>query len=90
MDTEKIRQRYAPDKIKLLLIGESPPDSGEFFYVKSNMTTYTSRAFKKAHGIKFIDNTEFLKYFKDCGCFLDDLCHTPVDKSQNKEREKGL
>jgi len=90
MDTEKIRQSYAPERIRLLLIGESPPVSGEFFYVKSNMTTYTSRAFKRAHGITFKDNAEFLKYFMNCGCFLDDLCHKPVDKLPNNEREKEL
>jgi len=90
MNTEKIRQSYAPDRIKLLLIGESPPDSGKFFYVKSHMTTYTSQAFEKAHGIKFKDNSDFLKYFKDCGCFLDDLCHTPVNHLSKKDREKEL
>ena len=48
MDTEKIRISYKPENIKLLLVGESPPASGEFFYVKSLMTVYTSRAFERA------------------------------------------
>ena len=46
MDTEKIRISYKPENIKLLLVGESPPAGGEFFYVKSLMTVYTSRAFE--------------------------------------------
>ena len=50
MDTEAIRQSFKPDKIRLMLIGESPPASGRFFYLKSAMTIYTSRAFEKAHG----------------------------------------
>jgi len=90
MNTEKIRQSYTPDRIRLLLIGESPPDSGKFFYVKSHMTTFTSHAFQRAHGIAFNDNTDFLKYFKDCGCFLDDLSHKPVNNLSKTERENEL
>ena len=90
MKTEEIRQNFMPEKIQLLLIGESPPANGKFFYVKSAMTIYTSRAFEKSHGITFEDNAEFLKYFMECGCFLDDLSHKPVDDLPRIEREKAL
>lgn len=90
MDTESIRQRFKPGKIRLLLIGESPPASGKFFYARSAMTTFTSQAFEKAHGVKFKDNSDFLKYFKACGCYLDDLSHSPVNHLDPHEREQQL
>ncbi len=90
METEEIRQHYMPDKIRLLLIGESPPAKGKFFYVKSAMTTYTSNAFEKSFGVTFHNNEGFLDYFMRCGCFLDDLSHSPVDDLPRNEREKAL
>ena len=90
MDTESIRQSYRPSKVRLLLIGESPPANQGFFYVTSAMTKYTAQAFLKAHGTSFQSDDEFLSHFKDCGCFLDDLCHDPVDHLPREQREKCL
>ncbi len=81
MDTEKIRQRYRPEIIRVLLIGESPPANGKFFYLHSPMTAFTSQAFAKAHGVTFQSNFEFLTYFKACGCYQDDLSHIPANHS---------
>lgn len=92
-ETEKLRQQYKPDKIRLLFIGESPPDSGDFFYEedkKSNMTNYTQQAFEKAYKISFSNHVEFLRYFQEGGCYLDDLSHEPVDKKPQSEREEIL
>ncbi len=89
-EKEAIRQRFKPDHIRLLMIGESPPASGRFFYQKSAMTTYTARAFEKAHGVSFKDNSDFLEYFRACGCFLDDLSHIPVDNLPASKREGQL
>ena len=48
--------------------------------MNSAMTGYTAKAFEKVHGVSFRDDKqEFLQYFKKCGCYLDDLCHEPVD-----------
>lgn len=90
MDTEAIRQRFKPERIRLLLIGESPPAKGGFFYMDRQMTKYTMQAFKKAHGKNFKDVTEFLDYFKTCGCYLDDLSHIAVNGKDPLEREKIL
>ncbi|WP_022669152.1 hypothetical protein [Desulfospira joergensenii] len=88
MDFESIRQSYRPSRIKLLMIGESPPASGRFFYINSPMTTYTAHAFEAAYGIHFQDNAEFLSFFRSSGCFLDDLCHTPVDNLLGSDRKQ--
>lgn len=92
MDTEAIRSSFRPKAIRLLLIGESPPASGQFFYVKSQMTTYAASAFEKAHNRKFSnkDQTQFLEHFKACGCYLDDVSHLPIDKLDAEKREQAL
>jgi len=90
MHTELIRNKYLPSKIKLLLVGESPPYNGKFFYVKSAMTTFTSRPFERVFNLEFSGEQEFLKYFMASGCFLDDLCHEPIDQLPAYERELKL
>ncbi len=92
MDTEAIRNSFRPKTIRLLLLGESPPASGNFFYVNSHMTSYTASAFEKAHSRNFSnqDETQFLEHFKACGCYLDDVCHFPIDKLDAEEREQAL
>lgn len=90
MDTESIRRSYRPDRVRFLLVGESPPASGKFFYVRSAMTAYTARAFESAHGISFPKTQDFLNYFKACGFYMDDLSHTPVDKLGKTDREAKL
>jgi len=93
MNTEEMREEYKPKKVKLLLVGESPPKDGVFFYgssQKCQMTTYTSQAFELAFNEKFKNIQEFLQFFKDKNCFLDDLCTEPVDKEDNNARNKKL
>jgi Tetrapyrrole (Corrin/Porphyrin) Methylases len=90
IDTEAIRQSFKPDNIRLLLIAESPPASGKFFYLSSAMTKFTSLAFEKAHGKTFNNDLDFLEYFKACGCYLDDLSHIPVNNLDRLKREKQL
>lgn len=77
-----------PSNVRVLLVAESPPDSGKFFYVDSRMTKFTLRAFEKAYGLKFNGSADFLEYFKDCGCYLDDLTEKPVNKLQDAIREQ--
>lgn len=90
MDIESLRQQFRPKKVSLLFVGESPPASGRFFYDKSHMTTFTSRAFERAFDVQFSSTAEFLEFFKSKGCFLDDVSHDPVDKLGNRERQNAL
>jgi hypothetical protein len=90
INTQAIRQSFRPERINLLFIGESPPVSGKFFYIRGPMTTFTSRAFEIAHGRQFQNNSEFLDYFELCGCYLDDLSHLPINHLPLREREKQL
>ena len=90
MTIEKLRKSYQPKKIKLLLIGESPPESGKFFYLKSSMTIFTQRAFENTFKLKFKNNKAFLEYFKKKGCYLDDLSLIPVDRMPSSRRKEVL
>ena len=74
----------------MLLIGESAPVRGSFFYIKGALTTYTARAFEKNYGIKFRDHSDFFNFFRKCGCYLDDLCLIPVNAMTPKKREQAL
>ena len=90
MDIEALRRSYRPNKVHLLLVGESAPASGKFFYLTSAMTTFTAHAFEKAYGLTFADNTEFLRFFQTCGCYLEDLSLTPVNTMRPTDRARTL
>jgi hypothetical protein len=88
-----LRRAYKPDIVGLLLIGESPPAKGGFFYLKDRkiqMATYTARAFERAHNVTFRDPEAFLSYFKATGCYLDDLSDRPVDDLPRSKRDECL
>ena len=92
MDTDAIRKSFLPSSIRLLLVGESPPIGGKFFYVDSHMTSYTATAFERAleREFSFDGPATFLEYFKASECFLDDICHYPIDGFDRKKREQAL
>lgn len=89
MDREVLRESYKPRKIRLLLIGESAPASGRFFYQKSLMTVYTSRAFEAVFGKSFPNESAFLDFFRSTGCYLDDLSVVPVNRMPRSLRERA-
>jgi hypothetical protein len=90
MDNEELRRSYRPDKIKILLVGESAPVSGKFFYRKSAMTTFTARVFESVYGQAFEDTADFLRCFKANGCYLDDLSLVPVNAMGPVARGRAL
>ncbi len=92
-NTEDIGQSYKPAKINLLFVAESPPKGGTFFYFRNSNLYF---AIKEAFGRTFrkFDDIEFLEFFKEQGCYLEDLCLIPVNglskSKRNKERFKGI
>lgn len=84
---EKIRLSYKPDTIKVLFIGESPPANETFFYkADSNLYRYTKEAFAIVYEGKCGSGTDFLRFFKSIGCYLDDLCLEPINKLDRPTR----
>ncbi len=89
---ESLRRSYKPDRVRLLLVGESPPASGLFFYcANSGLYRATRDAFARVYGHDWSAWGGFLGFFKSLGCYLDDLCLKPVDamsRSARRERRR--
>jgi hypothetical protein len=83
---QHLRHKYKPDKIRVLFVGESPPAGGTFFYkADSKLYHFTQRAFSDVFGVAFEDK-RFLDWFKNICCYLADLCPTPINKKNKRER----
>lgn len=84
---EKPRNDYKPDHIRVLLIGESRPKSGKFFYF-GNSVFYkeTERAFNEY----FAQNIFTLDKFKQWNCWLYDICDEPINGSPKNERKNRI
>jgi hypothetical protein len=82
---EALRKRFLPSTLRLLLIGESPPASGRFFYqCDSGLYRATRDAFRRFDDT--ITDENFLATFQSSGCYLIDLCREPVDHLTRKDR----
>ncbi len=83
---EELRKRYLPAILKVLMVGESPPSSGRFFYSRSSLLyRATGAAFQSAIQDLLGDN-DFLKAFRRLGFYLEDLCLDPVNDLDDTER----
>jgi len=86
MSHEEIRNRFRPRVTRLFLVGESQPANGTFFYnADSRLYSQTIAAFARARLVTE-NPTLFLETLRDLGCFLDDLCHSPVNNLPGPER----
>ncbi len=87
---EELRQTYKPSDVRVLLIGESPPANGTFFYIgNSNLWRYTRQAFRNVYGNDFDHDSSFCEFFMFAGCYLEDLCHDPVNRMKKAERRRA-
>lgn len=86
---EELRQKYKPQNVNVLFVGESPPAGGTFFYAaNSNLFYSTKVAFHNVYPESITYGSEFLEFFKLQGCYLDDLCLEPVNRKDWNERFK--
>ena len=82
---EKLRRHFRPACVSLLLIGESPPASGRFFYqADSRLYRAVRNAFRSVDPL--ITDDRFLAVFQASGCYLIDLCSDPVDHLDPRAR----
>ncbi|MFN7937654.1 MAG: hypothetical protein U0R19_30270 [Bryobacteraceae bacterium] len=69
----------------MLFVGEAPPASGRFFYRgDSGLYRAMLEAFSSVDDT--IEEGAFLDRFRDCGCYLVDLCPAPVDGLDREAR----
>lgn len=88
---EEARLSFKPDDVHLLFVGESAPAGGVFFYYgNSGFTRYTRQAFETSLNLNFESDHAFLNFFRDSGCWLDDISHEPVNKLLPAERRTVL
>lgn len=86
---EEVRGRHKPAQTRVLLIGESRPANGTFFYCgNSDLARYTREAFKDQYGPFVGDMEAFLRCFQRLGCYLVDLCPMPVNHLPTPERKR--
>ena len=93
------RRKYRPHKVRFLLIAESPPSSGGFFYFgttigKDHLFRETMKALKLwSEGEPMrrgVDKRLMLRRFQKRGFYLLDTCISPVDKLPSTERRKSV
>ncbi len=99
-DYKEAREKYKPEKIKILFIGESPPRNKQsYFYFEDSKGS--APLFKAI--IKAVFNEDYIKKndkdyrkkkmllekFKENGFFLIDACDTPINQYPSKKR-KGI
>jgi hypothetical protein len=85
---ERLRRSYRPRRVRLLFVGESPPDSGRFFY-RADSGLY--RAIRKTFVDVFpsLADSDFLEAFQEMDCYLVDLCGEPVDRMDAASRRRA-
>jgi hypothetical protein len=87
---EELRQTYKPSDVRVLLIGESPPANGTFFYLgNSNLWQYTYQAFRNVYGSDLDRGSSFCEFFMSTGCYLEDLCLDAVNRMNKAERKRA-
>src|SRR5437899_1537657 len=89
------KNKYKPNRVNVLLIAESPPSSGGYFYSETTIgKDHLFRETMKALEFwpvdrpmrKGCDKQPMLKRFCSIGFFLIDTCELPVDKLRPSQR----
>jgi hypothetical protein len=98
-DFNRERRKYRPRKVRFLLIAESPPSSGGFFYFRETIgKDHLFRETMKALELwprnkpmrKCVDKGPMLRSFQSMGFYLLDTSIFPVDKIPRTERRKAI
>jgi hypothetical protein len=86
---DAIRCLHRPDTIRVLFVGESPPASGQFFYLgNSALFRATRKAFVLTFDLLLKSTGSFLSYFRQSGCYLEDLVPFPINQYLPSSHER--
>ncbi len=89
----RLRERFKPQKPSLILIAESPPVSGNYFYDTSGKPSehLFSAVMKSLLKIRPANKEEGLIALRDAGILLLDATYEPVnDGRSNRERDATI
>ena len=76
MNHQALREKFKPEKIKVLFIAEAPPENDTFFYsAKGGFYNFTKQVFIELFEDEIKKSTDFLHFFQYKSYFLDDLCN---------------
>jgi hypothetical protein len=96
---EELRNRYRPQTLRVLLIGESPPDPGSgerrFFYSSrlsfDNLYRGVAEAvYGECADFDVRDKVRFLEHLRDDGFWLIDAVDEPIDKTSMGQRKAAI
>lgn len=88
---EQLRQQYRPQgRIRLLLVGESRPAGGSFFYLaNSNLFRATLEAWQAAFGPMVVGES-LLSRLRSEGVWLYDLAPAPLNRLRGRPRQGAV
>ena len=87
--TARRRRAYKPEKVWVLLIGESAPAGGTHFYLaNSNLFRGVREAFARVYGRGVPDGDAFLLFLQHHGYWLIDLAEEPVNRLDDQPRRQ--
>jgi hypothetical protein len=88
----KLRQRYKPKSISLVIIAESPPSNGKYFYDRNGLPSEPLfAAMMKQLGVDpRCPKEDGLREFQRKGWFLVDATYKPVDKLSDSSADRVI
>ena len=96
---EKLRERYRPERVRYLLIAESPPDPGDgkrrFFYspaltIDNLYRSVAQAVYGERDDIDLRDKPAVLDRLRQDGFWLIDAVEYPVNKLANSARARAI
>jgi hypothetical protein len=86
-----LRGQYKPDKLKLIVVAESPPTSGKYFYDNTGVPTEPLfGAFMQRLGIAGVTKEKGLREFQQRGWILVDATYEPVNGMSATARDRVI
>ena len=86
------RAEYTPDKLRLIIVAESPPASGKYFYDTDGRKSEPLFSALMSSVLNFdpSDKNAGLTEFMNRGCILFDATYEPVDKGLTPKRREEV
>src|SRR5262245_12148076 len=83
------RRRYEPNRVTFIIVAESPPASGLYFYKPTGQVAEPLfAALMKQLGVSCLNKEHGLREFQRSGWVLVDATYEPVDKLKGSQRDK--
>jgi hypothetical protein len=90
-DYLKFRTQYHPFQLKLVIVAESPPSSGKYFYnCKGAVTEPLFSALMQQIDVKPASKELGLRCFQDKGWLLVDATYEPVNDYSNSKKDSTI